>query len=293
MTGQSRVLAALRYVLAIGGYAATIAFLFVGFQSGRWPFPGGDVLSYYYAAGEGLRNGTQVYIPGFLYGPPWAVAFAGVGILGAGAIHAVILALDVVALWVIAGGRWQRLGFLLWFPLISFELAAGQLNLLIAAAIVAAQRGSVWGLAVLTTAKVWPIVALPVWRWRPFVLTLALLVVATLPWLDLWPKWAAALIAIAETPLGPLVPIPWSLRLAAAAGLLLLRRPWATALAASISSPNLYWGQLVVLVAPLCLWLDRRELDAKARQGAAPAGAAVAEPASLGADTRNAERSIS
>jgi hypothetical protein len=259
VNGRDRAIAVARYAFAIGGYAATIALLVVGFGSGRWPFPGGDVSSYYDLAGDGLRNGTDVYIPGFLYGPPWAVAFAGVGVFGAWAIHAAILALDIVALWVIAGGKWQRLGFLLWFPLIAFELAAGQLNLLIAAAIVAAQRGSVWALAVVTTAKVWPIVALPLRKWRPFLITMAALFVVTLPWFDLWPKWVAALLAIAETPLGPLVPIPWWLRLVAAAGLLLLRRPWAAALAASIASPNLYWGQLVVLVAPLVLWLDRRE----------------------------------
>ena len=39
------------------------------------------------------------------------------------------LALDALALWVIAGGSWRRLGWLLWFPLIPFELAAGQLKI--------------------------------------------------------------------------------------------------------------------------------------------------------------------
>jgi hypothetical protein len=45
--------------------------------------------------------------------------------------------------------------------------------------------------------------------------------------------------------------------------LLALRRPWARALAAAIASPALYWGQLVVLVAPISLLLadfDRRAL---------------------------------
>ena len=46
----------------------------------------------------------------------------------------------------------------------------------------------------------------------------------------------------------------------AAALLLVARRPWARALAAMIVSPNLYWGQLVVLVAPVSLWLQRHEL---------------------------------
>ena len=50
----------------------------------------------------------------------------------------------------------SRFGFILWFPLIPFEFAAGQLNLLIAAAIVVAQRGVTWPLAIVSFAKVWP-----------------------------------------------------------------------------------------------------------------------------------------
>ena len=92
-------------------------------------------------AGDALRAGKVVYFPGFLYGPPWAVAFAAVSWLGPAPVHATILVLDVVALWTIAWGNWRRLGYILWFPLIPFEIAAGQLNLVIAAAIVAAQRG--------------------------------------------------------------------------------------------------------------------------------------------------------
>jgi len=42
--------------------------------------------------------------------------------------------------------------------------------------------------------------------------------------------------------------------------LLFIQRPWTRALAAAILSPALYWGQLVVLVAPLSLWLARRDV---------------------------------
>jgi hypothetical protein len=41
--------------------------------------------------------------------------------------------------------------------------------------------------------------------------------------------------------------------------LLFFQRPWTRALAAAIVSPGLYWGQLVVLVAPFSLWLARRD----------------------------------
>ena len=115
-------------------------------------------------------------------------------------------ALDLVALWTIAWGDWRRLGYLLWFPLVAFELAAGQVNLIIAAAIVAAQRGIVWPLAIVSFGKVWPALALPLRYWRPFLFALGLVALVTLPWLYLWPQWVAALLDAAPHPLGPVVP---------------------------------------------------------------------------------------
>ncbi len=192
--GHGRLADLLSAGAAIGGYACCIAFLVVGFSTGRWPFPGGDVAVFYAPAGDALRSGGEVYFPGFLYGPPWAIAFASVSWLGPWAIHAIILVLDAVALWTIAWGNWRRLGYILWFPLIPFEIAAGQLNLLIAAAIVAAQRGIAWPLAAMSLAKVWPVIALRARDWRPFLISLALMSLITLPWLGLWPQWIAALI---------------------------------------------------------------------------------------------------
>jgi hypothetical protein len=246
--------------LSVAGYAFTAVMLVIGFGSGQWPFPGGDVVDFYAGAGDALRNGGDVYLPGFFYGPPWAVVFGALSWLGPGAIQIVVLVLDAVALWVIAGGNWRRLGWLLWFPLVSFEIAAGQLNLLVAAAIVAAQRGVSWPLAAMTLAKVWPMVALPLRDWRQFVVALAVFALISLPWVGLWPEWIATLIAQSPQPLGPLVPVPFLLRAAIAVGLVALQRPWSRALAAAIVSPGLYWGQLVVLIAPLSLWLMRSEL---------------------------------
>ena len=215
-TRDERLRPALTAAFAIGGYAFTIALLVVGFSNKQWPFPGGDVVDYYAPVGDRLREGLSIYPPeflvtppGFLYGPPWAVAFASVSWLGAGAIHAVILALDLVALWTIAWGDWRRLGYLLWFPLVAFELAAGQVNLIIAAALVAAQRGIVWPLAIVSFAKVWPALALPLRYWRPFLIALGLVALVTLPWLYLWPQWVTALLDAAPHPLGPVIPIPW------------------------------------------------------------------------------------
>ena len=257
---RARLVNLLTATAAIGGYACCLVLLVVGFSSPQWPFPGGDVADFYAPAGDALRVGGNVYFPGFLYGPPWAVAFAATSWLGPGAIHAIILGLDAIALWTIAWGNWRRLGYILWFPLIPFEMAAGQLNLLIAAAIVAAQYGIIWPLAAMSLAKLWPAIALPLRHWRRFLVALALFSLVSLPWLQLWPQWVAVLIDTSGHPFGPLVPVPWIVRACAAAVLLLLRRPWARALAAAIASPGLYWGQLVVLVAPVSLWLARREV---------------------------------
>jgi hypothetical protein len=249
---------------AIGGYAFFAVLLSQGFASGQWPFPGGDVVAFYARAGDALRSGSMVYFHGFLYSPPWAVAFASLSWLGPAAIHIVILVLDGVALWTIAGRNLKRLGYLLWFPLIPFEVAAGQLNLIIAGAIVAAQHGRTWPLAAVSLAKVWPAAALPIRDLASFARAFLLFAALSLPWFHLWPEWIAALIVTSAHPLGPVVPIPFIYRAAVALALVAAARPWTRALAASIVSPGLYWGQLVVLVAPLALWLESRRESAAA-----------------------------
>ena len=112
--------------------------------------------------------------PGFRYGPPWAVVFAPLSLGGPALIHAFILVLDGIALLALARGSLLKVGFILWFPLIPFELAAGQLNLLIAAAIVVAQRGVAWPLAIVSFAKVWPALALRPADWRKFAIAVAI-----------------------------------------------------------------------------------------------------------------------
>lgn len=278
---SARLVRLLPVVVAAGGYSVAAAFLVEGFANGQWPFPGGDVVAFYAPAGDALRSGGPVYLPGFLYGPPWAVAFGAVSWLGPWAIHAIVLALDALALWTIAGGNLKRLGYILWFPLIPFELAAGQLNLLIAGAIVAAQRGTTWPLAAMSLAKVWPIVALPPRQWRPFLVALGAIALISLPWLSLWPAWIETLVQTSSHPLGPVVPVPFAVRAVLVVGLLALRRPWTTGLATAISSPGLYWGQLVVLVAPLGLWLARNDPPKPVRSAdrAAPPRARAATPA--------------
>jgi hypothetical protein len=255
----ARMANALSAALAVGGYAFAIALLAVGFTSGQWPFPGGDVVDYYARSGDALRGGGPVYgvYLGFFYAPPWAAAFAALSWAGAGAIHVVILGLDGLALWVIARGDWRRLGWILWFPLIPFELAAGQLNLLAAAAMVLAQRGTTWPLAAMSLAKIWPILALPPRYWRGFVIALGAIALVSLPWIGLWPQWFETLASRLPHPMGPVVPVPFAVRAVAAVVLVAFQRPWSRMVGAMIASPDLYWGQLVVLVAPLSLLFDR------------------------------------
>ena len=62
----------------------------------------------------------------------------------------------------------------------------------------------------------------------------------------------------AGSDVGPQVPVPFVVRLAVALPLLVARRPWAVALAATLALPAFYWESLVVLVAPLCLFLRSR-----------------------------------
>lgn len=42
-----------------------------------------------------------------------------------------------------------------------------------------------------------------------------------------------------------------------ALGLLAMRRPWSRALAAVVATPAFYVASLVLLIAPICVWLRR------------------------------------
>jgi hypothetical protein len=95
---------------------------------------------------------------------------------------------------------------------------------------------------------------------RRFAIVLLAAVALTLPWLWLWPRWAAYLVGAIGFPLGPQAPIPYWLRIAAALGMLATRRRLLAAVAAALAVPAFYYGSFVLLVAPLGLWL--RELSA-------------------------------
>jgi hypothetical protein len=260
--------------LGIGGYLNFLVWFVWGFGIDGWAFPGIDVAVVFYPAGQDFLANQQPYGGLFFYGPPWALVFGLFAALPYGLLHVAIIALDFVALWVIAGRSWVRAGLLLWIPLVIGEFASGQLNILCAGAIVEAQRGRVWPLAVLSWAKIWPALALPPRKWKPFLIAALAFGAIALPWPYLYVDWIEALISNASDPVAPLVPIPFLLRLPVALVLIAIQRPWTRALGAVLASPNLYWGQLVVLIAPIALWIQERS----ERRAATAAAADLAGP---------------
>lgn len=262
--------------MSLGGYAFLALLLFVGWQIGKFGIPGDDITQTYDPAGVAFRVLGSPYLADaqrpFFYAPPLALAVVALSLLPAFAAHLLILAADAWALYYMGRG-WLGAGLLCWWPLVPFELALGNINLLVAAAIVAAIRGRGWPAALMTLAKLSPVLALDRRGIREFVLTMGAAFLITLPWLGLWPAWISQGMAVAGTGIGPLVPVPLWTRLLAAAALLALRRPWSRALAAVIATPGLYYGSLVMLVAPLAVAMESRRMpgDLSSRANRPPA----------------------
>jgi hypothetical protein len=246
--------------LSFGGVAFLLLQLFIGTQAGLFPIPAGDELIWD-RVGDAVWTGAPIYYvapiatDSFWYAPPLAVIFGLLSWLPIVLQHWLFTLLKIGAMRLIAGS-WLGAGVACWFPLVAFEFGGGNFNLLIAASIVLAVRGRPQ-LAILgALAKFGPALAIHPRDWRR---TLAVALVAlaiTLPFLHLWPEWISHLVANIGSPLGPQIPVPFWLRLAAAAVLLLLTRSgWSRALAATIAIPAFYWGSLVILIAPLAVAL--------------------------------------
>jgi hypothetical protein len=249
-----------RVALSFGGVAFVVVQLIVGMKAGLFPIPGGDELIWD-RVGDSVLTGTPIYYlapnptDSFWYAPPLAVLFATVSWLPVVLQHWLFTVLKIASLRLIAGS-WVGAGIACWFPLVAFELGGGNFNLLIAAGIVLAIRGRP-RLAVLgALAKFGPALAIDPRDWRKALPVALLSLAITLPWLHLWPEWIAHLVTNLGFPLGPQVPIPFSVRVVAAAALLLISRAgWSRALAATLAIPAFYWGSLVILIAPLAVWL--------------------------------------
>jgi hypothetical protein len=258
------------FAFSASGYLVTTGILAWGFGTGHFTAPGGDTLLWD-RVGDNLRAGLDVYARApvltntFFYAPPWAVIFASVSWLPVELWYFGIVTLEIVAVRYLAGS-WIRVGWFCWWPFVAFELPSGNFNLIMAASILAAIRGEPRPAVVMALAKLAPALSLRPRDWRNVLYALVICAVITVPWLRLWPHWVEHMISALSWPtLGPQVPIMLPVRLLAAGGLLVLRKPWATALAAVVATPAFYYGSLVLLLAPIAVLLDPRVIPGSER----------------------------
>jgi hypothetical protein len=251
---------AVKWTASIAGY--TLGIVYILLITGGHLQPGID-LQAYLRAGLDLRAGQAVYVghigdaTNFPYAPTWAVIAATASLLPGALLQAGLMLLDVVAIRYVCGS-WRAAGYVFAWPLTAFVMTAGNVDILIAAAIVMAWREHAGPLVLMALTKLAPALALPPRRWRQIVATAIVCFAMTVPWLHLWPEWIAyllrqpALISIS-------IPVPWYFRLPVALALVAwLRKPWAAALATAMAMPSLYLSTSVILIAPIRLYMDER-----------------------------------
>lgn len=237
-----------RLALSVLGYfvTATVVALILLKTSGF-----GHDVAIWDRVGDQVRAGQSPYGLGydpnlvFLYSPPWALIFAAVSWLPREVVVGGLLVLEVAA-WRVCAGSWRRVGYLGLIPVFGFELAVGQINLLIAAAVALALRGDGRWAVVAALAKLSPVLAIREIR-RPLIV-LAICLAATLPVISLWADWFRQLTQ-AQTIVAATV--PYAARLAVALALLTTRRTWARGLAVVVAIPNPTANAYVLLAALL------------------------------------------
>lgn len=248
-------------VLALGGWVAGVVLL-LGLIVRDGGFVVGIDLDAYLRAGDDFAAGRPVYIGEignedvFSYAPPWAVLFGALAWVPDLVMQAGMMVFSLLSIrYVVGSWLWSGLVFL--YPVSIMVIQAGNIEFLIAAAIVLAARGHAGPLAFTGLAKISPFLAVPRAGWKEAALVVGVALAITLPWLHLWPEWIEYLLRQPTSiyiHLGP----PWYIRLPFALALLLVRRPWAPALAVVVAMPSLWLGTLVILIAAVRLWLDGR-----------------------------------
>ena len=207
--------------------------------------------------------------PGYFYSPAFAQAISPLTSLPLplfGALWKLVLCGAVFYL----AGRWAALAFIV--PVVAAEMFAGNVNLLIGAAIVAGFRWpAAWSFVLLT--KVSPGVGL-LWfavrrEWRSLAIavgaTAAIVVASVVLTPALWRDWIQVLTTNAQTASSPdaFGAGPIALRLPIAALIVawgaLTDRRWTVPIAATLALPVIYVGGLALLLA--CVPLFRPAAD--------------------------------
>ncbi len=221
------------------------------------PPRGYDLISYWLVDVD-YANVTDLSGQGpFRYAPPVALVMAPLRSLPWEALVVLWLALQLAALWYI-GGRWTLA--LIVFPPVWLDLVYGNINIMLAAVIVAGFRyPALWSFALLT--KVTPGVGL-VWfavrrEWRSLAIALgattAIIVVSmVIQGVGAWQDWLRFLAASMALPLpGDALPIPLLPRLVVAMLIVgfagLTDRRWLVPLGVVLAMPTLW----VIAFAPL------------------------------------------
>jgi hypothetical protein len=258
---RARTLRHVAVVLALVGWAVgAVTFISLSISNGGL-VTGGD-LQAYLRAGDDLLAGNAVYIGHigetgvFSYAPPWAVVFGGLSWVPDLAMQVGIMALSLLSIRYVTGS-WLWSGLVFFYPVSVMVMLAGNIEWLMAAAVVMAASGRPGPLVFTALAKISPMLGAAPGQWRQVAVVLAVAGLVTLPWLHLWPEWVEYLLrqpTSIDIHIGP----PWYWRFPLALALLLIRRRWAAALAVVVAMPSLWLGSLVILASVVRLWLDDR-----------------------------------
>ena len=223
-----------------------------------WTFIGLDTRAYYGVdlAHPYAHSGVGG-ISSFLYSPAFAQILAPLGVLPFEAFYLAWAAVSVAILWWLVR-PWPWIVPMLSLPII-YELFVGNINYLLAAAIVLSFRvPSLWSFAVLTKVSIglgslWFAVRR---EWRAFAIavgtTIAIVAVSFLLSPSAWGDWYAFLTASSgeNDLLWPRFAV--SLGLVAVAGL--TDRPWLVPIAVWFAQPNIIINSWVILLASVRLY---------------------------------------